>query len=272
MNYVVAVSGGVDSVALLHMMVQEGSHTLIVAHFDHGIRSDSAEDAQFVESLAKKYGLEYESSREELGVSAGEALARQRRYAFLHSIAQKHAARIITAHHLDDLVETVAINMTRGTGWRGLAVFESSVVRPLIDTSKSLLIRYAAAHNLEWREDSTNASDAYLRNRIRAKASLLDEGHKREIRALHAHQKVLRKDIEAEVVHLIGNGPRYDRHTFIQLPRVVALECLRVITRGELTRPQLGRLLNAVKTAQPGSKYEAKSQLVIHFTTRYFTL
>ena len=107
MKYIVAVSGGVDSMVLLDMMVRAGAGELVVAHFDHGIRPDSHHDAAFVKKIAEQYGLPFESRREVLGETASEALARERRYAFLRHVAKKHNAQIVTAHHLDDLVETV---------------------------------------------------------------------------------------------------------------------------------------------------------------------
>lgn len=272
MKYIVAVSGGVDSVVLLDMLATAGDAELIVAHFDHGIREDSALDAAFVKGLAHRYGLPFEMKREELGASASEATARERRYVFLRSLAAKYDARIMTAHHLDDLVETVAINATRGTGWRGLAVFDGQVVRPLIAHQKDELITYARKKGLEWREDSTNASDAYLRNRIRKKANALTEDHKRQLHALHVQQKALRGEIETSVKSIVGSGPEYSRYLFITLPTKVALECLWGITRGALTRPQLARLLHAIKTARPNTTYQAKSGLNVRFSTRYFTL
>jgi len=272
MKYIVAVSGGVDSVVLLDMMRKAIGHELIVAHFDHGIRDDSADDARFVTTLASKYGLTYAVKREELGKTASEALARERRYAFLRELAFQHSARIVTAHHLDDLVETVAINLKRGTGWRGLAVLDSDILRPLIDTPKEQLIKYAQANGLLWHEDSTNASDAYLRNRVRRKTTNITHDTKRQLRALHEHQKQLRQDIEKETMQLIGSGPEYSRYLLTHIPQTAALECLRFITRGALTRPQLLRSLLAVKTAAAGSRYEAGSGVKMTFSTRTFSL
>jgi tRNA(Ile)-lysidine synthase len=272
MKYIIAVSGGVDSVVLLDMMTKASKDELIVAHFDHGIREDSAEDAQFVSELANKYGLVYKSKREELGKNASEALARERRYAFLRGLAKEYNARIVTAHHLDDLVETVVINVQRGTGWRGLAVLDSGVMRPLIDTPKQHIISYAQANGLAWREDSTNASDAYLRNRIRRKTMGLDDDSKRQLRALHSHQKQLKREIDTEVVLLVGEGPEYSRYLLTHLQDLAALECLRFITKGKLTRPQLKRSLLAIKTAAAGSAYEAGSGVNIRFGTRHFSL
>lgn len=272
MKYIVAVSGGVDSVVLLDMMTKVPQHELIVAHFDHGIRDDSAEDAEFVSGLASSRRLIYVSKREELGKAASEALARDRRYGFLRELAAQHNARIVTAHHLDDLVETVAINLHRGTGWRGLAALDSDILRPLIDTPKKQLIEYAQANGLQWREDSTNATDAYLRNRMRRKAIDITHDTKRQLRALHSHQKHLKGEIENEVQQLVGSGPEYSRYLLTHIPQLTALECLRAITKGKLTRPQLVRFLLAIKTATAGSVYEAGSGVKIRFGTRHFSL
>jgi tRNA(Ile)-lysidine synthase len=274
MKYIVAVSGGVDSVVLLSMMVKAAKpeDVLHVAHFDHGIREDSSNDERFVAELASKYGLLYSGKREELGKNASEALARHRRYAFLRELAQQHDAKIVTAHHLDDLVETVAINLKRGTGWRGLAALDSDVMRPLIDIPKNQLIAYAQTNGLTWHEDSTNASDVYLRNRVRRQASIVSEDTKRQLRALHSHQKYLKTAIEKETIQLIGSGPEYNRHLFIQVSRPVAMECLRYITKGMLTRPQLGRALLAIKTATAGSIFDAGAGVKLRFSTRHFSL
>lgn len=272
MKYIVAVSGGVDSVVLLDMVSKADQHEIVVAHFDHGIRPDSHEDALFVKDLAAQYGHSFETRREELGPHASEATARERRYAFLRELAKKYDATIVTAHHLDDLVETVAINLTRGTGWRGLAVFHPSIERPLIDTPKQALLQYANEHGLRWREDSTNASDAYLRNRIRPRVAALPEDTKRQVRALHAQQRALRREISAELRQLIGEGPEYSRYLFTHLPPKVALEALRLVTHKKLTRPQLERLLHAVKVSAAGSKFEAGLGIIVQFSTRYFKL
>lgn len=272
MKYVVAVSGGVDSMVLLDMMVKAGGHELVVAHFDHGIRADSREDALLVAEAAERYGLHFETRREELGETASEALARDRRYAFLRSVAKKNGAAIVTAHHLDDLVETVAINITRGTGWRGVAVLDSDIVRPLLDIDKATLLDYAARNSITWREDETNSSDAYLRNRLRQKAQVLTTDDKRQLRALHAHQRVLKRSIENEVTQLVGDGPDYSRYLLTHMSTPAALECLRVITQAKLTRPQLARMLNAIKVSKAGSTFEAGNGVCVHFTTRQFSL
>ncbi|HEY8992363.1 MAG TPA: tRNA lysidine(34) synthetase TilS [Candidatus Microsaccharimonas sp.] len=271
-TYVVAVSGGVDSVSLLHMLSETTDHEIIVAHFDHGIRDDSSDDAAFVGSLAAKYGFPFETLREELGSNASEETARNRRYAFLRSLAKKYDGRIVTAHHADDVVETIAINFHRGTGWRGLAVLDSDILRPLLHLSKADLLEYAQQRSLNWREDSTNAGSAYLRNRLRHFTNDLAPDVKRELLALRAQQIESKRLIEQGIAELVGPGPDYSRYFFTHIPAQAGIECLRLVTDGALTRPQLERALLAIKTASPKSAYQAGSGLTFNFTTRNFSL
>jgi len=184
---IVAVSGGVDSVVMLHQLVQQGAGVrgrvsaaltpipnpqppkLIVTHIDHGLRSDSPADARFVAALTECYGLEFEQTRLELG-DRSEAAARTRRWQFLQEVKEKYQAdAIATAHHRDDVIETMIINLLRGTNRNGLTSLRarSGILRPLLSYSKQDIYSYAIENNLEWAEDSTNCSDQYLRNRIR---------------------------------------------------------------------------------------------------------
>lgn len=271
-KYIVAVSGGVDSVVLLDLLYKTSEHQLVIAHFDHGIRPDSADDANFVADLAEKYDLPFVSERAELGPGASEEKARNYRYAFLREVAKSHHGKIVTAHHADDAIETIALNLHRGTGWRGLAVLDSDIVRPLLHVYKDLLIEYAQANNLRWHEDSTNASDVYTRNRLRRKLSNLADDKKENLLRLRDEQVDLKKQIESEAHHLVGNGPEYSRYFFINAPKTAAIECLRYVTKGKLTRPQLTRALMAIKTAKPKTIYQAGNGISFSFTTRNFSL
>lgn len=275
MKYLVAVSGGVDSVVLLHKLAAAGEHELVVAHFDHGIREDSAADARFVAALAAQYGVPMVMRREELGKNAGEELARQRRYAFLREMAKAHEAKLVTAHHADDVIETVAINILRGTGWRGLAVLDASdITRPLLTKTKQEIRDYALAHRLEWVEDSTNSEGLYLRNRLRQKIALqLSYQDKRSV--LNAWQRQLRtkQEINEEIQRLYEtNGTSRYFLTAIGLPE--AYELLRHIILKEsgvgITRPQAERTLLAVKTARPGASFDVAEGVTLQFTARTF--
>ena len=264
MKYVVAVSGGVDSVVLLHMMseLQKTSPDLklVVAHVDHGIRDDSDTDAWHVATLAKGYGLPFELTRLRLGDDPSEETARDARYAWLESVrAKHHADGIVTAHHQDDQLETIALNIGRGTGWRGLASLRTSdeKYRPLLGVSKASIVRYAIDNGLVWREDSTNDSLKYMRNYIRhAVIPKLTPAARQRLAGLATEQRELREKIEAEVAKVL-EGVRDEvglsRHQLIMMPDAVALEVLREATKGRHEPFQMRRLLHFVKTGRQGS-------------------
>lgn len=274
MNYLLAISGGVDSVVLLDIFSQR-KHPSVVAHVDHGIRGEeSAADARFVEALAKQYNLPFVSIALHLPADASEEQARNARYEFLFNEAKKYKATVVTAHHRDDAVETVALNITRGTGWRGLAVLNrEGIHRPLIELTKQQLYTYAIKQRLEWVEDATNTQDVYLRNRLRRKINSSDiDGS--SMMALRAKQLQLRHDIDKEVDRLTMThyGSRY----FMKMiPDDVALELLgaeiaKVAPRP--TRPRLVRAVHAVKTAPAGSMHQVGDGVLLHFTTRNYTV
>lgn len=270
-KWIIAVSGGVDSVVLLDVAARTlGNDRLVVAHFDHGIRHDSARDALFVKTVAKKYGLPFEAKREDLGADASEELARDRRYTFLRNVAKKHGAKIMTAHHADDVVETIAINATRGTGWRGLAVLDSvDIVRPLLEFEKSKLLEYAKKHRLVWREDITNKDTKYLRNALRQKLKVLSPEDKSLLRLYRQRQVILKKKIDAETERLISGSP-YSRHMFITVPDIAAIELLRGVFMKEAgfapTIPQRERALHAIKTMAAGKRFEVAKGVTLRFS------
>jgi tRNA(Ile)-lysidine synthase len=170
----VAVSGGPDSVALLDLLVQtRDSHglELVVAHLDHGIHPDSARVADQVRSLADSYPLPFEGGQLGLGPSAGETLARARRYAWLETIRVRVGADLVlTAHHADDQVETVLMRVLAGSGPAGLAgmaPIQGRIVRPLLPFSRVELTGYVSEAGLETWLDPANSDPRHLRSWIR---------------------------------------------------------------------------------------------------------
>jgi tRNA(Ile)-lysidine synthase len=188
---VVGVSGGVDSVCLLHALRQvagEWGLALHVAHLDHGLRPDSAADAAFVEALAAEWGLPFHSQQLLAGALTGqpggiEAAARRARYAFLARTAinvspPPTVPLVVVAHHADDQAETLLLQLVRGSGLQGLGAMRLvttlphqdktiRLVRPLLGVRRSSILAYAAAHDLRWCEDDSNQSHQFARNRIR---------------------------------------------------------------------------------------------------------
>jgi tRNA(Ile)-lysidine synthetase-like protein len=272
---VLAISGGVDSVVMLDRLALAGGN-LVVAHFNHGIRDDSDEDEKLVGELAAKYGLEYEHLKESLGPKASEDLARRRRYLFLRQVAQKHAGVIYTAHHADDVIESIAINLIRGTGWRGLVPLDSpDIVRPMLEYFKSDNLKYAEEHQLVWREDSTNQSSDYLRNRVRRALQVLTLGEKRDLLALYAKQKQLKKSIDSLTKRAFRADKTYNRRFYNKLDEAVALEVLRRVLEhaGHLTTiPQRREFLRAIKTYQSGKKFNLPAGQMAKFTKDDFKL
>lgn len=182
----IAVSGGADSVALargLNEIRSGGEGRLVLAHFNHRLRgAESDADAAFVAELAEKLNLELvsDSSTDDLAIGgSGEGLegaARLARYDFLTSAASRCGARYVaTAHTADDNVETVLFNILRGTGLAGLAGIPrvrqltdaASVIRPLLDVTRSEVLDYLQSIGQPNRDDSTNRLESYTRNRIR---------------------------------------------------------------------------------------------------------
>ncbi len=171
------VSGGVDSMVMLTLFVECG-YSVGVAHCNFQLRGEeSDEDAILVEKTAQRYGLAHYSKRfdttEEIERSGEsmEMVARRLRYEWFNTLCQEHNyTSIAVAHHADDSIETFFINLLRGTGLRGLTGISSQVgkvVRPLTFASRKEILEYAVANHIKFREDSSNRSTKYLRNKIR---------------------------------------------------------------------------------------------------------
>ena len=278
-SYVAAVSGGVDSVVLLDMLTRQKKLELIVAHFDHGIRPDSHEDKDFVEQLARKYGLAFKSETAQLGTNASEAEARTARYRFLYRIKEENNCnKIITAHHKDDLLETVIINILRGTGRRGFSSLRSTqdIERPLLDFTKSELIEYAREHDLQWREDPTNVDIKYFRNRIRhkliPKAEAADPGFKDKLFTYIDKVDQLNQEIEPLLSETIQkhvaqreSETSMPRAWFAELPVEVAKEILYEVIREldpepRMDRAKLMRLLDFVQSHETSKWTQVSGQ------------
>lgn len=194
---IVAVSGGADSLCLLHLLRQcaaDLNMTLVVATLDHSLRGDAgAADASFVASLARQWALPVRQARRDVGALVQthrfsvEEAARRVRYSFLAETAREvNAHTILTGHHADDQAETILLHLIRGSGMAGLQgmravtplgashvlpterpATDRVIVRPLLPFSRQAIEDYCQQHGLEPREDATNAEVSYTRNRIR---------------------------------------------------------------------------------------------------------
>lgn len=162
---------------LAHLFAQS-SYSFAIAHANFGLRgAESDKDERWVAALAKDYQVLFHTHRfatkdyaHEHGLST-QVAARRLRYAWLETVCSDHNyVRIATAHHQDDQLETTLLNLVRGTGvagLRGMLPRRGTLVRPLLFASREALSTYAQQRNLAWREDESNASDAYRRNQLR---------------------------------------------------------------------------------------------------------
>lgn len=181
----VGVSGGRDSIVLLHWLKGCGFDKIIVCHLDHGLRKESRGDARFVADFAETLGVVCEISRSNVVTLAKrlkisiESAAREARYKFFARMARKHSCqRLLLAHHADDQVETFLFNLIRGSGSSGLGGMSPLslrdngllVARPLLGVWREEIDAYIAAHALPFREDGSNTDPRYTRNRIRHSA------------------------------------------------------------------------------------------------------
>ena len=185
-RYLIGVSGGRDSIALLHWLVNLGYNKLIVCHLNHQLRGQSSDaDARFVQKLAAKYQVGFELGAANVRALARkkkmslETAAREARYSFFSKAAKRRRChKIFLAHHADDLVETFLLNLIRGAGLTGLGGMRDvssrqihgvdlTILRPLLSIWRSDIDKYVRECHLRFREDATNKNLAPTRNRIR---------------------------------------------------------------------------------------------------------
>jgi tRNA(Ile)-lysidine synthase len=256
----VAVSGGIDSVALAHAL-HEVSHAtglkLSIGHVNHGLRgAESDADEAAVAALAAGLGVPARFARVDPVAARSPGPSRDRptlqeaartlRYAALHRIAEEMAAACIaTAHTADDQAETVLLRLLRGTGPDGLAGIperspDGRIVRPLLRTTRSEVELFAAQRALVWREDASNASEVYARNRLRRDwlPGLARAFNPQLLRALAGLAEAQRKDsewIESQVERealerfgMKGNWLRIDAEGWRELPEALSLRLARL--------------------------------------------
>lgn len=297
-RYVLAVSGGVDSMVLLDLLAKQANsqkpiannsyklsatgYELVVAHFNHGIRADSDKDEELVKKVGSKHDLQVEIGQAKLGVGASEDKARQARYKFLEKVRQKHDAKsIITAHHRDDLVETALLNTLRGTKRRGLTALADNpkIVRPLLKYKKKQLVKYAKSHDLKWHEDSTNKDERYLRNFLRPRiaklpTAKLNEFSKQLEKTLRINRRI---DKEIAIIsQLLIKDNRIVRQDFVHLPAEIAREVMQYwLRQAGLTQADkkvIDKATVFIKTGLPGAKLPISKSIQLKNATKVSTL
>lgn len=172
-----AVSGGIDSSVMVHMLHKAGVD-FAIAHCNFGLRGEESDaDEIFVKKLAKKYKVPfYVQHFETLAFATTEKIsiqmaARALRYEWFYKLLEQEGYDYVaTAHHMNDLAETVLLNITKGTGiagFHGILPKNNKVIRPILFMEKDDILEYTASQQLIWREDSSNSSNKYQRNLLR---------------------------------------------------------------------------------------------------------
>ncbi len=262
----VAVSGGADSVALLHLLLElrkELGCVLCVVHFNHKLRGRASQaDEKFVTKLAAKHGLEFFVAAENIAAKAKrergnlEDVARRARYAFFeHLVQERRLDRIAVAHTADDQAETVVAHILRGTGLAGLGGIHPTsgvVIRPLLEIRRADLRAYLRRKRQPWREDASNRDTHRMRARIRHKLMpLLEKKFQPAVvehlcqlaefaRADEAYledQSALR---EKQFVQPVQNAVRLALPDFLREPRAIQTRLMRRIV--ERMKPRSGQL------------------------------
>ncbi|WP_233900662.1 tRNA lysidine(34) synthetase TilS [Tenacibaculum piscium] len=173
----IAISGGLDSVVLTHLLAQL-KYDISLAHCNFQLRNEASNlDEVFVENLSEKlkipvFSIQFDTleyaKKQQLSTQLS---ARKLRYDWFEKLSENHAFDyVLTAHHADDNLETFLINLTRGTGLDGLTgipAVNGNIVRPLLKFSRAEIQKYALENNIKWREDASNAETKYVRNKIR---------------------------------------------------------------------------------------------------------
>ena len=300
-----AVSGGADSVCLLHLLRERagrGEFSLAAAHYDHRLRGeDSTADAQFVENLCKMWTIPLclgsgdvagEARRRGKGV---EETARAMRYAFLEEAAAQAGADVIaTAHNADDNAETLLLHLVRGTGLQGLAGIpprRGKVVRPLLTVTRAEIRAYLEKNGLTWREDGSNADERYARNYLRAQVMpRLRELNPRLEESLSRTARLLRADrdfLNAQAFQVAQNARWAEDDLVIearyiaQAPAAIAPRAVRQILSqmgGEgasCTSAHLEAVVDLARGADPSAMVDLPGGLMVQrvyrellFTTR----
>jgi tRNA(Ile)-lysidine synthase len=262
--------------------------TLTVAHLDHALRPDSADDAAFVTDAAASLGLDAQLRRTDVGALARETgrsleeAGRAARYAFLEELAAERDGLIATAHTADDAAETVMINLLRGSGLsgaRGIPARRGRVVRPLLGERRADLRRSLDAAGIPYRLDPSNDDPAFLRNRVRAELlPLMEEQRPGAIEALARFARLAAADDDlldtvaaAELKRRRGPDGSIDWRE--PPPRALGRRVLRV-AMGELapSAERIEALLDAAEGPRGGLRVELGGGRMASVRERRITL
>ena len=242
---ILACSGWPDSMYIAYQILKsEYAKNLVIAYFNHKTRPETDEEEMFLEKLAKEKWCHFETAYcnfkklQQLYPSKGfEELAREKRYQFFDALMNIYNSRfVITAHHLDDKIETFFFHLLRWSKLGGLINMKEShgwILRPLLNTEKKEILNYLEKNNLEYKIDPSNNENTYSRNKIRnlllPQCEQIKPGYKKNIKNLIWYFSELQDYTEWEVLKFLWNNKFFDIMEFNQLPLLLQKETIRHI-------------------------------------------
>jgi tRNA(Ile)-lysidine synthase len=274
---IVGVSGGPDSMAVLHLLLRLRNIKnikIICAHVNHNIRSESKDEASNVESYCHINNIVFEMTKiEEYYGDNFESEARSRRYNFFESLIKKYNGKyLVTAHHGDDLMETVLMRIVRGSTFKGYAGFSKiinkqsyKILRPLINVTKEDIIKYNCMNNINYAIDSSNQTDEHTRNRYRKYVLpfLKKENPKAHEKFLKFSQKMLEYneyiDFEMKkIINNIYNDNKLYVDKFLELDKVMQERIINYVMEKTyfddlilITDVHTSSIINLIKSSKP---------------------
>jgi tRNA(Ile)-lysidine synthetase-like protein len=294
----IAVSGGLDSIALLYAIILNlkkqpslpiitdflkatNIHQIEVAYANHHQRPDQQilEDIRVIEEITKAFNIKLHILSLNLTLGCSEDSARVERYKELHRLQKTRDLNyILTAHHCDDVVETVCMNLIRGTGIRGLCSLRfkrEAILRPFLFGMenknfifKDDLVRFAKVNSLTWHDDSTNQSLDFFRNRLRKKLDFSNKNSKINLLELSAHSLKLVRKLDNEIFTLLAEileGNKINRIKFKLLEVDIQHYLIHAIFSKyniEVSTKAIERIAKFIVSAQKEKIYQAKG---LHF-------
>jgi tRNA(Ile)-lysidine synthase len=244
-KFVLAISGGVDSMVLLNLFLQT-NHNFCVCHVNHNIRSDSHKDESLIRSICERNNIPFflksidvEQYCRDNKVST-ELGAREIRYTFFQTIMDKYQYDyLVTAHNADDQIETMLFNLCRGSGVQGLAGMSAfddkrKIIRPLLSMTKKEIYHYAKDNGIMWNEDSTNKENDYDRNFIRNEIIPMMEEMRSGVKQVLLREndyfgkvaEFLSFSVDKWMAENYVNGT-FKRQSFLEIPELLQGEVLK---------------------------------------------
>ncbi len=282
-KYILACSGGADSVFLGEILCQTGFKNIIIAHFNHQLREKEADrDEKFSQKMAKKWSYDFISEKWQKPEQSEEK-ARKARYNFLYKIyKQKKANFILLAHHFDDNAETILFNLLRGTGLKGASGIKKQdgvLIRPLLDIKKTEIIKYLEKNKIPFQTDSSNFESTFTRNFLRNELFPLIEKRFPEAKnslarfgaILKNSQDLIEQKAQKWLQKNQSETTGINRKKFLNQPKIIQAEILRIFWQpASLEFEQIENLLQFIKTANSNKKIIIKQKTLKIFGDNFF--